>query len=281
MTTPRQAGRYGLIPGSIVNAPYAHNFMSVKYNPTYPVDASHGIVDWGMLGNDQYGDCTFAGREHYKMAKAAAAQLTEQWETTSELINEYLTYTNGQDTGANISQLLLSWYNDGKILAFAKIDHTDPACVDWFMQNFNGVYFGVALTDDADELFSAHQPWTTDQGQTPNPYKGHCIVKVTATTDRDGWVTWGGIQLSTKNWTEACSEGAYVIITGEDVKNHNIQIDQLTAALDHQVEVHNLKVVPPAPAPVPPAPKPVPPVPAPVPAPPASLCKRIRKWIKG
>ena len=268
MTTTRRAGQYGAIPGAIVNAPYAHNFMSVKYTPTYPVDVTHGITAWGMLGNDQYGNCTFAGREHYKMAKAAAAVLNENWETAIDLIKEYLAYDHGQDIGANISQLLLSWYNDGKILAFAQIDHTDPACVDWFMQNFNGVYFGVALTDDADQKFNDHQPWTTAQGQRPNPTKGHCIVKVTADKDKDGYVTWGGLQYATKNWTEACSLGAYVIITHEDVLNHNIQIDQLTAALDHQVDVHNLNVKPPTPKPAPP-----------VPAPPRKRKRRFCSWI--
>ena len=60
------------------------------------------------------GDCTFAGRQHYRMAKAAAAGETETWETTNALVTEYLTYDHGQDNGANIADLLLSWYKAGR-----------------------------------------------------------------------------------------------------------------------------------------------------------------------
>ena len=77
-----------------------------------------------MLGNgpdptcttypDGVGDCTFAGREHARRAKAAAAKLTETWETSDQLVAEYLAYDNGQDDGAVIADLLLSWYQAGK-----------------------------------------------------------------------------------------------------------------------------------------------------------------------
>ena len=130
--------------------------------PTYPVDVSAGITDWGMLGNgpdptcttnpNGVGDCTFTGRQHYKMAKAGAGSETEQWETSDQLVAEYLSYDHGQDQGANIADLLLFWYQAGKILAFAPVDHTNPREVDAAMAAFHGAYVGVNLTDDADTL---------------------------------------------------------------------------------------------------------------------------------
>jgi len=159
--------------------------------PAYPVDVSAGITDWGMLGNgpdktctthpNGVGDCTFAGRQHYKMAKAAAGGETEQWESSDQLVAEYLTYDKGQDQGANIADLLLYWYKAGAILAFAPVDHTIPAAVDAAMAAFHGAYVGVNLTDDADSLFGQGQPWTTAGGQQPDPNEGHCIVKVRPT----------------------------------------------------------------------------------------------------
>jgi hypothetical protein len=187
---------------------------------------SGGITDWGMLANgpdpscpaypDGLGDCTFAGRQHNKMAKAAAAKLTEQWETSAELAAEYLAYDGGQDDGAVIADLLLSWYQAGKIMAFAPVDHASQSAVDGAMQAFHGCYTGVSLTDDADDLFSEGQPWGTGS-ITPDPDEGHCIVKVKSDgVHFDTWVTWGADQLSTLAWSAACLDEAWALISTED-----------------------------------------------------------------
>ena len=197
--------------------------------PTYPADVTGGIAAdaWGMLGNgpdpacerypDGLGDCSFAGRQHNRMAKAACYGETETWETSDDLAAEYLKYDHGQDVGANLADLLLYWYRKGRILAFAPVDHADPAAVDAAMEAFRGVYVGVNLTDDADHLFGEGQPWTVAGGQQPDPSEGHCIVKVTADGHTlDGYVTWGAIQEATVQWTSACLDEAWVIITTED-----------------------------------------------------------------
>ena len=189
----------------------------------YPVDVTAGITDWQMLGNgpdptcttdpNGVGDCTFAGRQHYRMAKAAAVPETETWESSNALVAEYLAYDHGKDQGANIADLLLYWYKAGTILAFAPVDHTNPAEVDAAMAAFHGAYVGVNLTDDAEQLFEQQQPWTTANGEQPDPSDGHCIVKVKADGSQyDGWVTWGAVQESTLQWTAACLDEAWVII---------------------------------------------------------------------
>ncbi len=211
--------------------------------PVYPVDVSGGITDWGMLGNGPdksctthphgVGDCTFAGRQHNRMAKAAAGQEIEQWETSNELVAEYLTYDHGKDEGANIADLLLAWYQAGKILAFAPVDHTNPAAVDSAMAAFHGAYVGVNLTDDADQLFQEHEPWTVAGGEQSDPNSGHCIVKVAADGSQfDTWVTWGALQKSTHAWTAACLDEAWVIITDEDARATNLDIAALKADID-------------------------------------------------
>ena len=196
--------------------------------PVYPVDVSAGIVAWGMAGNgpdptctthpDGVGDCTFAGRQHYRMAKAAAFGEHEKWETSNQLVAEYLAYDHGQDQGAVISDLLMHWYRTGKILAFAPVDHRSPLQVDAAMAAFHGVYAGVSLTDDADQLFSEGLPWTVARGQRPDPSEGHCIVKVAAEghAGYDTWVTWGSLQTSTPIWTSECLDECWVIISHED-----------------------------------------------------------------
>jgi hypothetical protein len=213
--------------------------------PAYPVDVSGGVSDWGMCGNgpdpactthpDGVGDCTFAGRQHARMAKAAAgAELAaETWETPDELVAEYLAYDHGSDDGANIADLLLYWYKAGKILAFAPVDHADPAAVDAAMAAFHGCYAGVSLTDDADALFGSGQPWTVAGGQQPDPAAGHCIVRVAADgREVDTYVTWGALQPATRDWSAACLDEAWVIITAEDAAAASLDIAALRADIN-------------------------------------------------
>jgi hypothetical protein len=226
-TLRRVAGKRGRLPAKPRALGYLSTYLkSPLPAPVYPVDVSAGITNWEMLGNgpdptcttypDGVGDCTFAGRQHYRMAKAAAAHLNETWETSNELVAEYLAYDHGQDDGAEISALLLSWFDAGKILAFAPVDHTNPAEVDSAMAAFHGCYVGVSLTDDADELFSEGRAWGTGS-TTPDPDDGHCILKVRSDGRAvDTWVTWGALQESTLLWTRRCLDESWAVLTTED-----------------------------------------------------------------
>lgn len=208
--------------------------------PQYPVDVSGGITDWGMLGNGPdptltdsppVGDCTFAGREHYKMAKAAAYGEHETWESSDDLVMEYLAYDGGQDVGANIADLLLFWFKTGKILAFAPIDITDPVELDAAIQAFHGGYIGINLTDNDEQQFADGQPWDSTD---PDPELGHCIVKVGAegSSGYDTYVTWGALQKATTEWTRACVEEAWAIVTAEDAEAAGLNLDALLSDIE-------------------------------------------------
>jgi hypothetical protein len=237
----RVAGHRGRHPAKRLPLAFVHEYATGPFPaPQYPVDVSAGITEWLMLGNgpdptctthpDGVGDCTFAGREHYRMAKAAAGSHAEQWETSNELVAEYLRYGHGQDEGANIADLLLHWHKAAVIYAFAPVDHGDPGQVDAAMAAFHGIYAGVNLTGDADQLFGEGEPWTVADGQAPDPEEGHCIVKVAADgVGTDTWVTWGAAQKSTEAWTAACLEEAWVVITHEDAQNAGIDMAALKA----------------------------------------------------
>ena len=246
---PRTAGLRGRLPAKTGSGKFAlkyvHEYAAQPLPaPVYPVDVSGGISDFLMLGNgpdptctthpDGVGDCTYAGRQHLRMCKAAAGGEPMPTETSNELVAEYLAYDGGQDVGANIADLLLYWYRTGKVLAFAPVDHTDPAAVDAAMQAFHGCYVGVNLTDDADQLFEQGQPWTVANGQQPDPQDGHCIVKVGAEggAGLDTWVTWGALQDSTPAWTSECLSEAWAVITEEDANAANLDIAALRADIE-------------------------------------------------
>jgi hypothetical protein len=233
MSLDRSAGLRGRLPvkppGERLPIQFIHSYLRSPLSPpTYPIDVSGGIIDWKMLGNGPdptlsvnggrpVGDCTFAARQHLRMAKAAAAGTVEQWETSNQLVAEYLAYDHGADRGANIAEVLLSWFLAGKIRAFAPVDYSDPAGCDAVMASFHGLYVGVDLTADANREFDAGQAWTLQQGEQPDPSDGHCVVKVMADGHQfDTWVTWGALQQSTRPWTAGCVREAWAIVTAED-----------------------------------------------------------------
>jgi hypothetical protein len=269
LTTPvRTPGKRGKLPAKRVALRYVHQYTKAPLPaPRYPVDVRAGRADdgWQMLGNgpdptctidpDGVGDCGFAGRQHARMTKAKWYGETEAWETSDQLVKEYLAYDGGQDNGAVLADVLLAWYRAGKIRAFAPVDHASPAAVDAAMQAFRGVYCGVDLTDDADQLFSEGQPWTTANGEQPDPDDGHCIVKVYADGDAasppaDGWVTWGAFQRSTQRWTKACLTEAWVIVTTED-EAAKVDMTALTADIEALGGTGGAPVPAPAPRPGP------------------------------
>jgi CHAT domain len=248
MPRTRRAGWRGRLPkkppAERLGIGYLSSYLASPLPaPVYPIDVTSGITDWGMLGNGPdptstaqpagVGNATFASRQHYQMAKAAAAGETGEWESADDLVGEYLSYDHGRDQGASMSDVLLDGYKNGTIPAFAPVDHTNPAELDAAMAAFHGVLVGVNLTDDADALFEQGQPWTTRNGERPDPNDGHCLVKVKADGSQyDGWVTWGAVQESTKDWTAACMDEAWVIITPEDASAAGIDIAALRADID-------------------------------------------------
>ena len=267
----RTHGLRGRLPAKRLPLRFIHDYALEQPlpAPAYPIDVTGGIgaENWGMCGNgpdpactthpDGVGDCGFAGRQHIRMAKAACHGETETWETSDQLVAEYLAYDNGQDKGVVLADVLLAWYKAGKILAFAPVDHTDPAAVDSAMQAFKGVLVGVDLTDDAEQLFDAGQPWTVANGEQPDGSLGHCIAKVKADGhDLDDYVSWGALQTATREWSSACAVECWVIVTSEDAR---IDLPALRADIDALGGTGGA----PPPAPVPPAPEPVPPAPAP------------------
>jgi len=263
---------------------WAHEYLTVPLPvPNYPVDVSGGLKDWGMLGNDTYGDCGEAGQLHVQMATAIGAGVPTPQFSTEQAVNEYLAYTGGQDSGVVLADFLLWLYKKGEILAFAPVDHASRANCDGLMEMGHGLYCGVNLTDQ-DEADFGVRPWGSEGDPKPDSALGHCIVKIGADgAEQDAWVTWGAVQLSTTAWTAACLDESWLIVTTQEqlAKFEPSLLGDIQALGGTGGETVPPAPVPPAPEP-PPTPEPPPaPEPPPEPAPPPdpSLLERIEEEI--
>ena len=203
--------------------------------PAGPASVAAPDFNWGILGNDQYGDCTFAGAVHLREAVAAREGVSENWPTADQVVEAYKAYTgcvepgDEHDSGANEADLLGVWLTDGlidgnKILGYAPVDHRDHEELKSVVALFGGSYLGVAVPAPAQEQFGAGEPW--DLTGTEEDYEiegGHCVPGVGYDSDYLYVVTWGKVQPVTWRWIAAYMEEAWAVLLTED----KVNVDQL------------------------------------------------------
>lgn len=179
------------------------------------------VADWGMYGNDQFGDCTAAGVVHLRMANAAEHAETETFPTEQEVVAEYFALSGGQDTGLVEADVLQTWQTTGlwgnKIVGYAPVDHRNQAELRSVVAAFGASYLGVAMPAPAQGQFAAGQPWDLTSTSADRQIEGgHCIV-LAGYDDCFGYVvTWGALQRATWRWLATYLEEAWAVLSSED-----------------------------------------------------------------
>lgn len=179
------------------------------------------VAEWGMLGNDQLGDCTIAGAAHLRMANAAENNEPLPTFTTNEVESIYLGLTGGQDTGLNEAQVLQTWSTSGlfgsTIAGYAPVDHRNASELRSVVAAFGGSYLGVVVPAPAQQQFAAGQPWDlTGTAADRQIEGGHCVPAVGYDDYFVYVVTWGAIQKATWPWMATYLEEAWAVVTPED-----------------------------------------------------------------
>ena len=252
----RHAGLKGKQPAIHVARLALARFRATTPTPPLSGDVSGAIQAWGMLANDRLGCCGVAMTEHGRMAKAVLPSTTPGVytlepnfvaPTDDETEALYWAYGIAQgepgpepDEGV-ANATWLAWLfaqtqaklagDDVQEFAYAEVDYTNAEAINQAMLDFHGVFCGVQLTDDAQQLFEQQQPWTTANGEQPDPSEGHDILKVKYDTEAglDTYVTWGALQEATIEWSAACVDEAWVIVTEEDAVNAGVDYQALLA----------------------------------------------------
>ena len=218
----------------------------LAYYQTNPLPAAPESVavppvsEWGMLGNDQYGDCTFAGIVHSMMSTANVVQEEETFPTTDEVVKAYLTYTNGQDAGAVEADLLAHWKNTGlfghNIPAYAPTDHSDFDELKSVITTFGLAYIGIQIPTPAQQQFAEGQPWALTHTPADNQIEGgHCVILVGYDKDYAQCITWGKVQQVTWEWLSSYMQESWALITPEIVEKGaygNMRLPDLLSDLE-------------------------------------------------
>ena len=175
--------------------------------------------NYGMLGNDSYGDCGPCGIVHGFDAVAILEGLPPFKPAAQDVVDAYLAFTGGQDTGVVLSDLLQKCYVAGfmgqHLLGYAPING-GVAQVCQALPLFGFVYSGFQMPAVAQQQFGAGQPFDlTGTSEDDNIEGGHCMVPVAfdASAQTVDVLTWGRRQTVTFRWYERYNDENWAPVT--------------------------------------------------------------------
>lgn len=205
--------------------------------PTPPANADG--TEWGMDGNDTYGDCGVAAVDHGEITVDVDTATSLLNLTSAQIVAYYLKYTGGQDDGVVLADFLAhvkktGWFGH-KLAAYAPVAYTDYATLQFTINAYGYAYTGIEVTDLMMNAFSEGKPWTAADVSRGNVEGGHCIPLVGYDSDYLYAVTWGGVQkIQYSAWHLMASE-AWACIWGEvpaaGLDGHGVNLAALEADL--------------------------------------------------
>ncbi len=192
---------------------------------------------WGMMDNDQIGDCTCAAAGHLIMEWTANAGKKMIVPTNKQIVAAYSAVTGynpttgANDNGAVELDVLNYWRQSGiaghKIGAYVALEPSNHNHIMDAVYMFEGCYIGVQLPISAQAQTQNHQPWSVPPGGTtgdgkPGSWGGHAIPAVAYDSRGVTVVTWGALQTMTWTFWEAYCDEAYAILSTDylDDKRH-------------------------------------------------------------
>ncbi len=190
--------------------------------PPDSVDWSKGITSWGMMLNDNLGDCTIAACGHAIQVWSANAgsEITVPDDAilaAYEAWDGYDPKDPSSDDGGVELDVLNQWRANQlaghPLLAYADPDPQNDYHVKFAIAYFGGVYIGLALPLSA----QSQEVWDVADGANgePGSWGGHAVFVCGYDADGLTCITWGQIKRMTwAFWAKYCDE-AHALI-GQD-----------------------------------------------------------------
>lgn len=206
---------------------------------------------WGMLGNDNWGDCAWAGPAHETMLLTAEAGKPVQFNEAG-VLGDYAAGTgfdpnagppgnNPTDRGSNVRDVLKYRVKTGvldaagkrhQIGAYVKLTPKDLTQVYQAMYIFQAVGIGIQFPESAMEQFHNGQPWSVVPGAK---IEGGHYVPCIAKREHIDVVTWGALQPMTVEFFETYCDEAWAYISTDDLQKDvdpdGFSLEQLKADL--------------------------------------------------
>jgi hypothetical protein len=204
--------------------------------PPASVNNSYGITSWGMMLNDQLGDCTIAGCGHAVQAWTAANG-NELTLPDSVILSYYETWDGyvlgdpSTDQGGVEVNVLNNWrkygfgYRKGHVGSDILYAYADPSPgnvthIKQAISLFGGVYIGIELpiTAQSQTIWDVVGNPQTDPNSAPGSWGGHCVWVLGYDANYLTCVTWGGLlKMTWAFWAAYCDE-SHALLSHDFVK---------------------------------------------------------------
>lgn len=209
-----------------------HQVAAQLQKPPARFGIGNKFSDWGMLGNDAWGDCVLAGAGHEHMGFAVTAGGEARFDDEAALrgyaaITGGGPYGDGSDPGTYVRDAMKYRKSHGikdadgtvhKIAAYVSIDPHDPDLLMLAAWNFLAVGMGFEFPDTAMDQFNAGEPWDVVRGAQIEG--GHYVV-VTGRTGADdlGVITWAKRQGMTRDFYSTYNDETWALVSEDELKN--------------------------------------------------------------
>jgi hypothetical protein len=186
--------------------------------------------NWGMMENDQIGDCTCAAAGHLLMEWTANAGKKMFRPTDKQIVAAYSAITGynpatgANDNGAVEIDVLNYWRQSGiaghMIGAYVALEPSNHNHIMDAVYIFEGCYIGLQMPVSAQAQVQNHQPWSVPPGGPtgdgrPGSWGGHAVPIVAYDARGLTCVTWGALQRMTWTFWQAYCEEAYAILSAD------------------------------------------------------------------
>lgn len=225
-------------------------FMVPAAPPPPSADWSHGLRDWGVMRNDELGDCTACGVAHFLQAMSAAAY-TEFTARDEQVVAFYSATTGYNPADPSTDQggvevdvlryLLKNGFCNHHVIGFGSLQPRDTDSVKRTIADLGGAYIGVALPISAQKESVWGEGWDGLSDQSPGSWGGHCVYACGYDATHVTFVSWGKIMKMTWNFWQNYVDEAYGLLWASMIKAgkapNGLNLDALVA------EVQKLKAV--------------------------------------
>jgi hypothetical protein len=210
-------------------------FIDPKALPKPPAKFGHEDLiwegSWGMLGNDNYGDCVWAGAAHETMMWCREAGMTTTF-TADGVLSDYAAATGFDparpetDQGSDMKDAASYRRKTGiiddkgtrhKVAAYLAIDPGNLTELYQAMWLFGAVGGGIEFPMSAWDQFKKGKPWTFVRGSRLDG--GHYIPLV-AKRRQIVCVTWGKLQPMSAAFLHHYQDEAVAYVSNETLTNN-------------------------------------------------------------
>ncbi|MDB5272095.1 MAG: hypothetical protein JWO58_462 [Chitinophagaceae bacterium] len=201
------------------------NYITPSKLPPIPdsYDWTKKVKKWGMMDNDNIGDCTCAAAGHLIMEWTAEnGKLVTP--TDKDIISAYSAITGynpktgKNDNGAVETDVLNYWRRKGiaghKISLYAALEPGNHNHIKEAVYLFGGCYIGLSLPVTAqDQKVWSVPPGGAKGNGAPNSWGGHAVPVVAYDEKELTIVTWGALKKMTWGFWDTYCEESYAIIS--------------------------------------------------------------------